>query len=134
SRRPPFMLDATTETKGHAYLTSSAATEVAQESDRIEASFFTYYLVSGLRGAADVNLDRRVTLQEAFQFAAQETLARTEQTVGGPQHAAYEFDLAGTGELVVTDVRSTQAGLVLAPELAGRIGVRDQHGDLVAEL
>jgi len=133
-RRAPFLLDGSADTKGHAYLTSSAINEVAQESDRIGASFFTHYLVSGLRGAADINRDRRVTLQEAFQFAAQETLARTEKTRGGPQHAAYEFDLVGTSELVVTDVRSTQATLALAPELAGRIGVRDGAGNLVVEL
>ena len=83
-RRAPFLMDASADTKGHAYLASSAINEVAQESDRIGASFFTHYLVSGLRGAADVNRDRRVTLQEAFQFAAQETLARTEKTQGGP--------------------------------------------------
>ena len=133
-RRAPFLMDASADTKGHAFLTSSAINEVAQESDRIGASFFTHFLVSGLRGAADVNRDRRVTLQEAFQFAAQETLARTEKTRGGPQHAAYEFDLVGTSELVVTDVRSTQATLALAPELAGRIGVRDADGNLVVEL
>ena len=75
-----------------------------------------------------------MTLQEAFQFAAQETLARTERTQGGPQHAAYEFDLAGTGDMVVTDVRTTQASLVLAPDLAGRISVREAGGALVAEL
>jgi hypothetical protein len=133
-RRAPFLLDGSADTKGHAYLTSSAINEVAQESDRIGASFFTHYLVSGLRGAADINRDRRVTLQEAFQFAAQETLARTEKTRGGPQHAAYEFDLVGTSELVVTDVRSTQATLALGPDLAGRIGVRDGAGNLVVEL
>ncbi len=134
ARRAPFLLDASIDTHGHAFLTSSAANEVAQESDRIAASFFTYYLVSGLRGAADSNRDRRVTLQEAFQFAAQETLARTERTQGGPQHAAYEFDLTGTGDMVVTDVRTTQAGLVLAPELSGRISVREAGGALIAEL
>ncbi len=133
-RRAPFLMDASADTKGHAYLASSAINEVAQESDRIGASFFTHYLVSGLRGAADVNRDRRVTLQEAFEFAAQETLARTEKTQGGPQHAAYEFDLAGTSDLVVTDVRSTQATLALGSDLAGRIGVRDAAGNLVVEL
>jgi hypothetical protein len=133
-RRPPFLLDASADMRGHAFLTSSAANEVAQESDRIAASFFTYFLVSGLRGAADVNGDHRVTLQEAYQFASAETLARTERTKGGPQHAAYEFDLAGTGDMVVTDVRTTQASLVLAPELAGRISVREAGGALVAEL
>ena len=134
ARRAPFMLDASIDTHGHAFLTSSAANEVAQESDRIAASFFTYFLVSGLRGAADSNRDRRVTLQEAFQFASQETLARTEHTQGGPQHAAYEFDLTGTGDMVVTDVRTTQAGLVLTPELSGRISVREAGGALIAEL
>jgi Caspase domain len=133
-RRPPFLLDASIDMRGHAYLTSSAANEVAQESDRIAASFFTHYLISGLRGAADANQDRRVTLQEAFQFASQETLARTELTQGGPQHAAYEFDLTGTGDMVVTDVRTTQAGLVLASALGGRISVREAGGALVAEL
>jgi hypothetical protein len=133
-RRAPFVLDASANTKGHAFLTSSAMNEVAQESNRIGASFFTHYLVSGLRGAADVNRDRRVTLQEAFQFAAQETLAHTEKTRGGPQHAAYEFDLVGTSDLVVTDVRSTQATLVLGADLSGRIGVRDAAGNLVVEL
>lgn len=133
-RRAPFLMDAAANTKGHAFLTSSAVNEVAQESNRIGASFFTHYLVSGLRGAADVNHDRRVTLQEAFQFAAQETLAHTEKTRGGPQHAAYEFDLVGTSDLVVTDVRSTQATLALGNDLAGRIGVRDAAGNLVVEL
>jgi hypothetical protein len=134
TRRPPFLLDTSIDMRGHAFLTSSAADERAQESDRIAASYFTYYLVSGLRGAADANQDRRVTLQEAYQFASQETLARTERSQAGPQHAAYEFDLAGTGDMVVTDVRGTQSGLVLTPELGGRITVREANGALVAEL
>ncbi len=41
STNPPTM-------RGHAFLTSSAETEAAQESDRIRASYFTHYLVSGL--------------------------------------------------------------------------------------
>jgi len=133
-KRAPFLMDASSDMRGHAFLTSSAADERAQESDRISASYFTYYLVSGLRGAADMNQDRRVTLQEAYQFASQETLARTERSQAGPQHAAYEFDLAGTGDMVVTDVRGTQSGLVLTPELGGRITVREASGALVAEL
>ncbi|HXU64663.1 MAG TPA: caspase family protein [Polyangia bacterium] len=133
-KRPPFLLDSSIDMRGHAFLTSTSADEQAQESDRIAASFFTYYLLSGLRGAADANQDRRVTLQEAYQFASQETLARTERTQGGPQHAAYEFDLTGTGDMVVTDVRGTDSGLVLPPELSGRITIRQRDGALIAEL
>ncbi len=134
TKRPPFLLDSSIDMRGHAFLTSTSADEQAQESDRISASYFTYYLLSGLRGAADANQDRRVTLQEAYQFASQETLARTERTQGGPQHAAYEFDLTGTGDMVVTDVRGTESGLVLTPELSGRITVRQRDGALIAEL
>jgi uncharacterized caspase-like protein len=60
--------------RGYAFLTSSSPDEVAQESDHIGASFFTHYLVSGLRGAADVTGEGKVTLNEAYQFAFNETL------------------------------------------------------------
>jgi hypothetical protein len=132
--RPPFMADDSVKLKGHAFLTSSAANEVAQESDRIAASFFTHFLVSGLRGAADSNRDRQVTFFEAYQFAAQETLARTERTRGGPQHAAYDIQLNGIGDLVMTNVRGTSAGLVLSGDLQGFISVREPDQRLVAEL
>lgn len=134
TRRPPFLVDEASKVKGHAYLTSSSADEAAQESDRIGASFFTHYLVSGLRGAADSTRDGKVTLTEAYQFAFAETLARTEKTATGAQHPAYEMQLVGTGDLVMTDLRSTTAGLVVDEEIAGRIFVRDEAGALVVEL
>ena len=51
--RPAFLVDESADMRGHAFLTSSAETEAAQESDRIRASYFTHYLISGFRGAAD---------------------------------------------------------------------------------
>ncbi len=133
-RRPPFLVDVSSDTKGYAFLTSSSENEAAQESDVIGASFFTHYLVSGLRGAADVSGDGRVSLTEAYQFAFNETLARTTQTMGGAQHPAYHINLSGTGDVVMTDVRRTSAGLVLEKDLHGRFYVRDKDEHLVAEL
>lgn len=133
-QRAPFLMDASAKVKGHAFLTSSSADEVSQESDAIAASFFTHFLVSGLRGAADFNHDSRVTLNEAYQFAFQETLARTEKTRGGAQHAAYDIALSGAGDLVLTDLRQTSAALVLGEELRGRVFIRDASGRLVVEL
>ena len=78
--RPPFLVDESSSMRGHAFLTSSAATEVAQESDRIRASYFTHYLLSGFRGAADASGDGRVTLSEAYEFAFRETVGRTVDT------------------------------------------------------
>lgn len=134
TKRAPFLMDNSVEVEGYAYLTSASEDEAAQESDRISGSFFTYYLVSGLRGAADHNRDQKVTLNEAYQYAFNETLARTESTQAGPQHAGYDFQLKGSGDLVLTDLRGTSALLVIAPDIEGRVFVRNRKGQLVAEI
>ena len=134
SFQAPFLLDQSVDVSGYAYLTSSSADEVAQEADHIGGSYFTHFLVSGLRGGADHSADGRVTLNEAYQFAYSETLARTERSVGGAQHATYDIQLSGTGDLVVTELAATSARLLLAEELEGRLFVRDKRGDLVVEL
>lgn len=132
-KRKPFLVDASSDMSGHAFLTSSSPDEVAQESDHIGASFFTHYLVSGLRGAADISGEGKVTLNEAYQFAFHETLGRTAHTRGA-QHPAYDIDLAGTGEVVMTDLRQTSAGLVLDEEISGRFFIRNADHQLVVEL
>jgi hypothetical protein len=133
-RLPPFLMDTSTSMKGYAFLTSSSATEASQESDLIQGSFFTHYLLTGLRGAADANQDGRVTLNEAYQFAFDETLARTQNTIAGPQHPTYDIQMTGAGEVVLTDLRMTTSTLVLANDVAGRVFVRNQDNRLVAEL
>ena len=132
--RPPFLVDESSDMRGHAFLTSSSESEAAQESDRIRASYFTHYLVSGLRGAADLSGDGKVTLNEAYQFAFNETLGRTVDTKGGAQHPSYDISLSGTGDVVMTDVRQTTATLVLSEGLEGRFFVRTSSQDLVVEL
>jgi hypothetical protein len=132
--RPPFLVDESSDMRGHAFLTSSSESEAAQESDRIRASYFTHYLVSGLRGAADLSGDGKVTLNEAYQFAFNETLGRTVDTKGGAQHPSYDISLSGTGDVVMTDVRQTTATLVLSESLEGRFFVRTSAQDLVVEL
>jgi hypothetical protein len=134
SPRPAFLVDAGSRVRGHAILTSSSEDEASQESDRLGGSYFTHHLISGLRGAADSTRDGRVTLNEAYQFAFHETLARTERTRAGAQHPAYDIELAGSGDLVMTDLRATSAGLFLTEGLQGRLFVRDEAGLLVVEL
>ncbi|MEE9386064.1 MAG: caspase family protein [Nannocystaceae bacterium] len=133
TKRAPFLVGSSA-VKGHAFLASSSADEAAQESDRVGGSFFTHFLVTGLRGAADVDKNRQVTLNEAYRFAFDETLARTETTQGGPQHPAYDIRLSGSGDLIMTDLRETTATVELAASLRGRVYVRDVQGNLVAEL
>ncbi len=133
-RRSPFLSDESVDASGHAFLTSSSEDEAAQESDDLGASFFTHYLITALRGAADSTFDGTVTLNEAYSYAASETLARTEDTLAGPQHPSYDIQLAGTGELILTDLREVSEQIMFEKNLRGRIFVRDSAGRLVVEL
>jgi hypothetical protein len=130
----PFLVDEAFDMKGYAFMTSSSATEASQESDLLEGSFFTHYLISGIRGAADLIPDGRVTLNEAYQFTFNETLAETTKTMGGPQHPYYDIEMSGTGDVVITDIRKGSAILVLEPEISGRIFIHDRKNSLVVEL
>jgi hypothetical protein len=131
--RSPFTVDQSSDMRGQAFLASSSADESAQESDRLGGSFFTHYLISGMRGAADVSGDGRVTLNEAYQFAFSETLSRTVGTRGGPQHPVYDITMSGTGDVIVTDLRQTTAGFVVAAPVDGRFYVLDDRKRLVLE-
>ncbi|MEJ7602672.1 MAG: caspase family protein [Kofleriaceae bacterium] len=131
---PPFLRDSSNQVAGFAFLSSSSADEDAQESDRIGASFFTYFFVAALRGAADRNRDGKITLTEAYQFSYEHTLGRTQNTVHGPQHPAYDMHLSGTGDVVITDLRTTDSALVLPAALRGRVTIVDKTGRVAVEL
>ncbi len=134
TRRPAFMSDASARAAGHAFITSSSASEAAQESDTTQGSFFTTAFVTGLRGAADSSGDGRVTLNEAYQFAFHETLAATERSRAGAQHASYDIQLSGSGDVVLTELRPGDARIILSAPLSGHLTVRDQEGRLLVEL
>lgn len=131
---PAFMIDQSSDMKGYAFITSSTQDESSQESDKLKGSFFTHSLVSGLRGAGDLSGDGKVTLSEAYQFAFNETLQKTQSTMGGAQHPSRDMNLAGTGDVVMTDLRSMGAGVSFDKNLEGRLFIRDDKGSLVAEL
>jgi len=133
-QRAPFLGQDSSQMKGHAFLTSSSENEASQESDTLQGSFFTHYLVSGLRGGADRVGDGLITLDEAYAYAFQNTLARTESTRAGPQHPSYEIQLSGTGNLILADVKTTNARLEVGPAVAGKLYVRNQEGQLFAEV
>lgn len=133
-RKSPFIFDVSNETEGKAVLTSSTGDEQSQESDLYGSSFFSHALITGLRGAADSNSDKKVTLNEAYQFAFDETLRKTESKGEIAQHPAYNIDLIGTGNLILTDLEAQTSKLVLKEELSGTVAIRDKNGKLIAEI
>lgn len=133
-RRPGFLVDRNHEVRGEAYLTSSTADEASQESDAIAGSYFTHHLVTALRGAADVDQDGLVSLNEAYSYTFRETRRSTASTHVGPQHPNYVLDLAGQGDFVMTDLRDSSTWVVLDADLVGLIWVSDLAGRPLAEI
>lgn len=114
--------------KGFAILTSSAATEDSQESDTLNASFFSHFFNAGLLGAADANADGVVAVSEAFEFASRETNLATEYTKAGPQHPTFRVDWGGRQDLILTRPRTlagNAGGLQFVD--AGRYVVRSKN-------
>ena len=123
------------DTDGTAIVTSSAGNENSQESGEIQGSFFSHYLMSGLRGAADQNHDERVTLTEVYEYAYAKTVVDTARTLSGPQHPAYDYRLSGRGEVVLTNLSMGRATLSFGPDADGSFVVVDrQRHAVVAEL
>ena len=136
-RAPAFEIEATgsQETRGLVLLSSASADEEAQESDEIGGSYFSQYLVSGLRGDADRSGDRRVTLSEAYAYAYARTVAETAESAAGAQHPTFSFDLKGNADLVLTDLTSRREGLyVPASAPAGTYYLIDASGFIAAEV
>ncbi len=128
-------LDDRIEVEGLAIMTSSAAGEDSHESERLGGSFFTHHLVAGLVGAGDEDGDARVTLSEAYAYAARRTLAssgRTRQL----QHPTYAYDIKGRGDFVMTRLDGVRDTGRLVLHAATTFLVRDgaDDGPLRAEL
>jgi hypothetical protein len=120
---------------GQVLITASSEHEDAQESDDIQGSFFTYFLTSGLRGAADLNDDAKVSLSEAYNHAYAHTVLRTVGTKGGVQHPTYRFDLRGAGDVTLTSLDSKTASIGFSQGASGQFVVFDlAHKVVVAEV
>ncbi len=129
-----FRVDVNTAVaEGTAVITSSAANESSQESDRLQGSFFSHHFVQALRGAADENANGEVTLSEAYAYAYAETVRSSGSTLE-LQHPTYSWEVKGRADVVLTRPRknTTRQGLL-------RLGNAVTHliyegGGLVAEV
>jgi hypothetical protein len=117
---------------GQVVISSSGPGESSEEWDSLKGSLFTHHLLTGLRGDADAEEDGRVSLAEAYTYAYRRTVAGA---AGAGQHPAYAWELAGTGELILTEPRTARSALVFPAALSGRYVVASQpRPDVVAEV
>jgi uncharacterized caspase-like protein len=104
-------LSAQSATKGTAWLYASADGEAAQESDEIGGAIFTHFWLAGLRGAADLNGDGRITLDESFEYAYSQTLLRSARSGGVLQRPQARLDLTESSPFVFTELGGERAQL-----------------------
>ena len=112
--------------RGAAFLVSSESGELSQESYALGGSFFTHFLVSALRGAADYNGDSRVSLGEAHAYVSQNTKLATSRWAPQVQHPTFHFDLSGHGEVILSDLRRASALLQVDAGLSGHLVVSER--------
>ncbi|HKK87502.1 MAG TPA: caspase family protein, partial [Saprospiraceae bacterium] len=75
--------------KGTVVLLSSRMSETSLESDGLRQGVFSYFLFRGLSGAADLDLDQKVTIGELYRFVSRHVVEYT----SGLQHPMLGGDL-----------------------------------------
>ncbi len=113
------------DTRGTAILTSSAASELSQESVQVGGGFFTHYLHTALTGGADRNRDGVVTLTEANAYVHTETAFGTRDAPGS-QTPRFDFDMVGSGDFVLTQLEEATSHLAFLGELEGTFAIWDE--------
>ena len=92
-------LDRLTRAKGRAIITASRPSEVSIELAELGHGIFTYYLVQGLKGAADLNKDGIITVQEIYEYVERKVSEKS-RSVGGNQHPVMKGEMEGALPLV----------------------------------
>jgi hypothetical protein len=99
SQLDDLFLDRLTRARGRAIITAARPSEVSIELPDLGHGLFTYYLLEGLRGAADRDRDRLVTVQELYEYVERQVIERS-RAAGASQHPMMKGELQGALPLV----------------------------------
>lgn len=84
---------------GRVIITASNANEVSVEKDELKHGVFTYYLLEGLRGKADLDKDGVITVDEVYRYVSMKVPQATEQS----QHPVKKGEM--TGQIILGVVK-----------------------------
>jgi hypothetical protein len=101
---PPMQVEVQPTVEGRLIFTSSGANELSFESVKLQGSPFTHFVVGGLRGAADANLDAKVTASELYAFLYSRTIAASLGAGSGPQRPRQELRIEGAGDWALSEL------------------------------
>jgi len=117
---------------GYIDIRSSSVGEASLESESLNGSLFTHYLVSALRGSADVNHDGVVSVLEAYEHVYTHTLKHSYQT-SHVQHPSLKIDAEGTDKMVLTTLHLADARIQLPSDRARYLVFSLNHQNVVLE-
>ncbi len=92
-------LERLSQGKGRVILTASDANELSVEKDDLEHGVFTYYLLEGLRGKADLDGDGAITVDEIYRYVSM----KVPNATGQNQHPVRKGET--TGQIVLGIVK-----------------------------
>ena len=95
--------------KGSVILSSSSAGELSKESQDLKGSLFTHYFISGLRGAADFDNDRKVSLWEGFTYTQRNIARHSLKSGNTAQTPGFDFNITGTENITLTSLANGKA-------------------------
>ncbi|MBD3344298.1 MAG: hypothetical protein GF401_04465 [Chitinivibrionales bacterium] len=130
----PFLFKEDGKVKGQVILYSSSANEHSQESDYYRNSIFTFHFLNALRGCADLSQDGKITLNEAYHYSYNHTIASTVKSSVGIQHPGYQFKIQGEGDIILADLNIRTQGIILEEGVAGPVTILDKNRTIVADL
>jgi hypothetical protein len=94
SRVDDLFLDRLTRSKGRVIVSAARTSEVSLELPDLGHGLFTYYLIRGVQGTADLDRDGIVSLQELYQYLEQQ-VSQKSRAAGGNQHPVMKGELEG---------------------------------------
>jgi hypothetical protein len=104
------------KTKGTVVITSSRGEQDSWVRKSLKSSVFSHHLISGMRGAADMDADGKVSLDEAYRYAELNTRFGTRTHVLGEQAPQREsLDVLEDGPVILTWLEMARARLTLPP-------------------
>jgi hypothetical protein len=77
--------------KGRVVLTASRASEISEERENLGHGVFTYYLLEGLNGKADLDGDGIITVDEAYAYVSK----KVPEATGQNQHPVKKGEVEG---------------------------------------
>lgn len=92
-------LDSVSEGEGRVVITASGTNEVSLEVPELGHGVFTYYLLEGLNGSADIDSDGMITIDETYEYLYDKVL-ETSKNYGGGQHPMKKGESSGKFVLI----------------------------------